>query len=74
MRTDARWPEGCEPSAFAPLADCARAWRDGSEPSGLPCVEPATEVGPPRDVFLYFISGAKEKAPAAAMALIRALG
>ncbi len=73
MRTDARWPDGCPPDTFAPLADCARAWRDGAEPSGLPCVVPATEPGPPRDVFVYFISGAKEKAPAAAMALLAAL-
>jgi uncharacterized protein YecE (DUF72 family) len=29
--------------------------------------------GPARDVFIYFINGAKERAPAAAMALIRAL-
>jgi uncharacterized protein YecE (DUF72 family) len=73
MRTEARWPAGCAPEVFAPLADCARVWRDGGEPVGLPCVEPATEPGPPRDVFLYFISGAKEKAPAAAMALLEAL-
>ena len=36
--------------------------------------QPAPKNGGPRDVFLYFISGAKEKAPAAAMALIRTLG
>jgi hypothetical protein len=28
----------------------------------------------PRDVFMYFISGAKERAPAAAMGLLRRLG
>jgi hypothetical protein len=27
----------------------------------------------PRDVFMYFISGAKERAPAAAMALLERL-
>ena len=74
MRTDAQQPEGCAPEVFAPLAACAKAWRDGGEPDGLPRVEAAQAAGPARDVFLYFISGAKEKAPAAAMALIRQLG
>ena len=74
MRTDAQQPEGCAPEVFAPLAACAKAWRDGGEPAGLPRVEAAQPAGPARDVFLYFISGAKEKAPAAAMALIRQLG
>ncbi len=75
MRTDAAQPEGCPPEFFAPLAACARAWRDGTEPAGLPRIEPPPpQPAAPRDVFLYFISGAKEKAPAAAMALIRALG
>lgn len=73
MRTEAAQPEGCAAEVFAPLAACARAWRDGGEPDGLPRVEAAQPAGPPRDVFLYFISGAKEKAPAAAMALIREL-
>ena len=76
MRTDAAHAEGCAPEVFAPLAACARCWRDGGEPPGLPRIEPAVG-GPPgasRDVFLSFISGAKEKAPAAAMALLRALG
>lgn len=76
MRTDARHVDGCPPEAFAPLAECARVWQRGAEPAGLPRIEPAAdpvEAGP-RDVFIYFISGAKEKAPAAAMALMRALG
>lgn len=74
MRTDAHQAEGCAPEIFAPLAACARAWRDGGEPDGLPRVEAPVPAAPARDVFLYFISGAKEKAPAAAMALIRRLG
>lgn len=74
MRTEAKQPDGIDSAIVAPLAACAKAWRDGAEPEGLPRVEPAPPATPPRDVFLYFISGAKEKAPAAAMALIRALG
>ena len=79
MRTDATLPEGCTPQAFDQLAACARAWHAGLEPAGVPRVEavpvpaPDAAAAPPRDVFMYFISGAKEKAPAAAMALLRRL-
>jgi uncharacterized protein YecE (DUF72 family) len=73
MRTDASLPEGCTPQAFDQLGACATAWRDGAEPAGVPRVEPAPAPGAQRDVFMYFISGAKERAPAAAMALIRRL-
>jgi uncharacterized protein YecE (DUF72 family) len=73
MRTDPRHAAGCPPEWFAPLAACARAWRDGGEPVGLPRIEPARAPGAPREVFAYFIGGAKERAPAAARALIEAL-
>ena len=69
MRTEATWPEGCMPLAFDQLAACAQAWRAGREPAGLPRVEAAPQPTPPRDVFMFFIGGAKERAPAAAMAL-----
>lgn len=75
MRTQPSLPAGCTPEALAQLAACAHAWRDGGEPTGLPRVEPGpAPPAPPRDVFLYFISGAKEKAPLAAMGLIAELG
>ena len=73
MRTDAKQVAGCTPQVFDQLAACARVWRDGDEPAGVPRVEPAPAAGARRDVFLYFISGAKEKAPAAAMALLKRL-
>jgi uncharacterized protein YecE (DUF72 family) len=73
MRTDASLPEGCTPQTLDQLTACAREWRDGAEPAGLPRVEPAPAPTAPRDVFMYFISGAKEKAPAAAMALLKRL-
>jgi uncharacterized protein YecE (DUF72 family) len=72
MRTESSLPEGCPPQTFDHLAACAQVWRDGAEPADLPRVEPATP-GAPRDVFMFFISGAKEKAPAAAMALLKRL-
>ena len=73
MRTDPGLAEGCTPEVLDQLAACARAWRDGQEPSGLPRIEAEPAQAPPRDVFIFFISAAKEKAPAAAMALQRRL-
>ena len=74
MRTDASLPEGCTPQTFDQLAACAQAWHGGAEPAEVPRVEPAAAARTaPRDVFMYFISGAKEKAPAAAMALLKRL-
>ena len=53
----------------------ARAWAGGGRPDDLPYVDPhAPGMDTPRDVFVYFISSAKERNPAAAMALLRALG
>ena len=73
MRTDAALPEGCTPQAFDQLAACAHEWHAGREPAGLPRVEPAASATAPRDVFMFFIGGAKERAPAAAMALLKRL-
>ena len=73
MRAAADEPEGLPAQALAQIAACARAWREGGEPSALPRVEPPPPAAAPRDVFILFISGAKEKAPAAAMALLRHL-
>jgi uncharacterized protein YecE (DUF72 family) len=74
MRTDATLAEGMTSTQLDQIAACAKVWQEGREPDALPRVEPAPAATAPRDVFLYFISGAKEKAPAAAMSLIRRLG
>ena len=73
MRADKSLPEGCTPQALAQLAVCARVWRDGGEPAALPRVQAAPAQARPRDVFLFFISADKEKAPAAAMGLLKRL-
>ena len=54
-------------------AAAMKAWAAGDVPA-LPPVhtEPAPKT--PRDVFVYMISGAKERAPAAAMAMIERVG
>lgn len=70
MRTEAALPEGCTAQTLDGLAACAAAWQAGLMPSGLPLVEAAPAArAAPRDVFMFFISGAKERAPAAAMGL-----
>lgn len=75
MRTDASLPQGCTPQALAQVAACARAWRDGAEPAGVPRAAAALPPQPQkRDVFLLFIAAAKPKAPAAALGVIECLG
>ncbi|HTT10284.1 MAG TPA: DUF72 domain-containing protein [Burkholderiaceae bacterium] len=65
---------GYEAGALDAIADCARLWASGSEPAIAPRIEPPQAAGVARDVFILFIGGAKERAPAAAQALIARLG
>ncbi len=58
MRSQAEVPTGYTPEAIAQWAQGVRTWTSGERP---------------RDVFVYFINGAKERAPAGAMELIRQL-
>ncbi len=51
----------------------ARTWAEGGSPDDLSLLGPAPERRP-RDVFLYVISGAKARNPAAARAIIERLG
>ena len=51
----------------------AKAWESGDEPADLPRIGESAKASAPRDCFVYFISGAKERNPAAAMALIERL-
>lgn len=59
MRSAAACPTGYPAAEIAAWAQGARAW---------------IAAGPRREVFLYFINGAKERAPAAALELMRAVG
>lgn len=47
-----------------------RQWASGGEPGDLPRIGSEAGASAPREVFVYFISAAKERNPAAAMALI----
>lgn len=69
MRSDPALAKGYAPKVLDDVARSARAWSAGAEPAGLPRIEPTLATNAPRDVFVFFISGAKEKNPAAAMAL-----
>jgi uncharacterized protein YecE (DUF72 family) len=69
MKTVSSEPAGYSEAALRTWAERARAWARGSEPTDLPKVSQATPAVHPRDVFLFFISGAKERAPLAAKRL-----
>lgn len=48
----------------------ARLWAAGGEPDDLPRIAPVAQAADRRrEVYLYFISAAKERNPHAAMAL-----
>lgn len=74
MCSDAKFKNGYAPQALDGWAAAARTWAQGGEPTDLPRVEPTKDQGAPKDVFVFFINGAKEKAPAAATALLQRLG
>ncbi len=74
MRTQPEIDTGYPSKALDGWAKAATTWAGGAEPADLPKVEPAQAPKKARDVFMYFISGAKERAPAAAMALLERLG
>ena len=66
-------PTGYAPQEIAAWAKRAQLWSQGSYPEDLPRVRSQPLSKAPRDVFIFFINGAKERAPAAAMALIEEL-
>jgi uncharacterized protein YecE (DUF72 family) len=64
---------GYAPDALDVWAGRARTWAAGGSPADLPLIASAPNSKSPRDVFLYAISGFKERNPAAALALIERL-
>ena len=64
-----REPTGYAPKALDTWAERAKTWAAGGDPESLPLLA-ASKKSKARDVFVYFINGAKERAPAAAMALL----
>ena len=71
-RNDAAAPEGYSSASLDAWRDRAARWSKGEPASDLPALAPAP-LPRPRDCFLYFISGDKERAPAAASAMLARL-
>lgn len=74
MCSDAKLKSGYAPKALDGWAAAARSWAGGDVPEALPHLETAKAKGAARQVFVFFINGAKEKAPHAAMGLLQRLG
>lgn len=78
MRSSEDLKAGYPPKELAQWAAHAQTWAAGSTPEGLPLIEakPLAKFAKAtrRDVFMYFINGAKERAPAAAQAVLKELG
>ena len=74
MRSEAAQKTGYRPQDLDAWAVRAREWAAGGDPEDLPRVaEVAKKAVKAREVFIYFISAAKERNPAAAMALLQHL-
>lgn len=75
MRAESQLVTGYAPEVLDAWTACARAWAAGESPAGVPRVE--GDEGEPeaasRDVFMFMINGAKERAPAAAMEVLKRL-
>jgi len=65
-------PTGYDDAALGRWAGMARTWSRGESPPGLPYAA-APPPPRPRETFIFFISGAKVRNPAAARALIARL-
>jgi len=66
-------PKGYSLPALRTWAERAKAWASGGEPSDLPKLTENPATPAPRNVFVFFINGAKERAPAAARGLLAML-
>jgi uncharacterized protein YecE (DUF72 family) len=66
-------PTGYTPEALATWAKRFETWASGGQPEDLPKFGSSAPSAAPRDCFVYFISGAKVRAPAAAKAFLERL-
>ena len=63
-------PTGYSGAELDGWARAARDWQAGGQPEGLPYVGAEAPARAPRDTFVFFINGAKVRAPHGAKALI----
>ena len=73
-RNDADAPEGYDSAALDAWARRLRQWASGDAVRDLPLAGPAPDLAGEQACFAYFISGAKERAPDSARAMLRRLG
>lgn len=73
MRSRSGIASGYPSGELTAWAQRARQWARGGEPGDLPKIGTDATPAKPREVFVYFISAAKERNPAAAMALLERL-
>ncbi len=73
MRSRADVASGYPADELEAWARRIRDWRDGGDPAELPHLGPAAPHRP-REAFVFFIASAKQRNPAAAMALLQRLG
>ncbi len=74
MRSRAAIATGYSDDEIDQWHDRACAWARGDDPADLPHIAALRPSSGKRDVFVFFISSAKERNPAAAMALLARLG
>jgi uncharacterized protein YecE (DUF72 family) len=72
QRTEERVETGYTTRALRQWTERAKIFASGADPTDLPLTAKAAGKKK-RDVFVYFISGAKVRAPAAAMAMLAEL-
>jgi uncharacterized protein YecE (DUF72 family) len=66
-------PTGYTPAELDLWADIAGEWAAGGQPDGLPYAAADAPARKPRDTFVFFINGAKVRAPQGAMAFLERL-
>jgi uncharacterized protein YecE (DUF72 family) len=69
MRSEAGEADGYPSEALDAWAERAREWAQGKDLAELPHSGAVQADSGPREVFVFFISSAKERNPSAAMAL-----
>ena len=69
-KAEATEPTGYSKPDLQAWSERAKLWAEGGAPADLPYVSNAAPVKKPRDVYVFFINGAKERAPAAAKHLL----
>jgi uncharacterized protein YecE (DUF72 family) len=74
QRSEEDIPTGYAPKSISEWAERAKTWASGGEPDDLVRISDKKPPKKKRDVFVFAIAGAKVRAPAAAMALIKEIG